>query len=258
MNASARRILFGIFGAALLGFLCWGVLGLAPFGHYPGPYGDIINAAAPAERHIQNAVTAIMFDYRGVDTLGEEFILFASVTGVVLLMRREQEHESEACEPHSIRPPASGGIDPRASDATRLFGLGFISIILIFGAYIGLTGHLSLGGGFQAGVIISSAWLTALLAYGSEPFRRFSNQSALEWCEALGAGGYAVIGCAALLAGKPFLTNILPLGQIGQLLSSGTILLINCAVALEVTAGFILLLKEFVRPLEEETPLRNP
>jgi multicomponent Na+:H+ antiporter subunit B len=67
---------------------------------------------------------------------------------------------------------------------------------------------------------------------------------------------YVLIGTIALFFGKHFLTNVLPLGQTGQLLSSGTILLINCAVGIEVAAGFLLLYCEFIKPLEN--PEDNP
>ena len=38
-----------------------------------------------AERHATDLVTAVNFDFRGFDTLGEEFILFVSVLGVALI-----------------------------------------------------------------------------------------------------------------------------------------------------------------------------
>jgi len=258
VNAAARHVLIILFGLGLLGFLLWGMTGLSPFGQYPGPYGDVLNSVATAERHTLNVVTAINFDYRGFDTLGEEFILFASVAGALLLMRHEQTEQEEACEPHATREPIVGIIDPGASDLTRASAFVFIAAILVFGCYIVLTGHLGVGGGFQGGVILSSAWLLVFLAYGSKPFRQWSNQSALEWFEAAGAGGYALIGCFALFVGGNFLKNVLPLGQTGHLLSSGTIFPISCAVGVEVAAGFVLLYEEFFRALEREQPLRRP
>jgi multisubunit Na+/H+ antiporter MnhB subunit len=35
-----------------------------------------------------NGVTAVVFDYRGFDTLGEATVLFTAVSGVVLIFRR--------------------------------------------------------------------------------------------------------------------------------------------------------------------------
>ena len=58
------------------------------FGAHPLPYGDAINDLAPKERKVTNAVTAVNFDYRGFDTLGEEFML---------LCRRHRRHRAAAC-----------------------------------------------------------------------------------------------------------------------------------------------------------------
>jgi multicomponent Na+:H+ antiporter subunit B len=257
MSPRFRALVFLVAASGLLSLFIWGVLGLAPFGHYPGPYGDILNAVAVPERHVLNVVTAVIFDYRGFDTLGEEFILFACVTGVTLLLRHEGKSEEEECAPRpGLKPPPNGAILPEATEATRLCSAGCIGLILVFGIYIILTGHLSLGGGFQGGVLLSSAWLLLFLAYGTQTLHRFSNKYVVEWFESSGAGAYVLIGLAGLVFGRNFLANILPLGEPGQLLSSGTILLINCGVGVEVTAGFILLLLEFVKPLEPEKPLR--
>jgi len=40
-----------------------------------------------------NIVTAILFDYRGLDTLGEASVLFAAATGVFIVFRRLKEDE---------------------------------------------------------------------------------------------------------------------------------------------------------------------
>lgn len=36
-----------------------------------------------------NVVTAIVFDYRGFDTLGEATVMFAAIVGVAMLLRKE-------------------------------------------------------------------------------------------------------------------------------------------------------------------------
>src|SRR3712207_8535195 len=59
------------------------------FRSYDGVYGLLLSHTAAVERHATNVVMAVTFDYRGFDTLGEEFILFAAVMGVALLLREE-------------------------------------------------------------------------------------------------------------------------------------------------------------------------
>jgi multisubunit Na+/H+ antiporter MnhB subunit len=38
-----------------------------------------------------NAVTAIVFDFRGYDTLGESFVLFTAVSGATVILRKHKK-----------------------------------------------------------------------------------------------------------------------------------------------------------------------
>lgn len=38
-----------------------------------------------------NAVTAIVFDFRGYDTLGESFVLFTAVSGAAVILRKKSK-----------------------------------------------------------------------------------------------------------------------------------------------------------------------
>src|SRR5436309_1860362 len=106
--------------------MLWGIFGLPAFGHYGGPYGDVLNAVAPTERQAQNVVSAINFDYRGLDTLGEEYILFGAVAATALLLRRLRgEIGIEASAPETS-----------ATDALRAWGLAVTACTLLFGLYM--------------------------------------------------------------------------------------------------------------------------
>jgi len=65
---------FLVAAGALAGVLAWGFGGLPRFGTFDGAYGQILNHVAVPQRHITDVVAAVNFDYRGFDTLGEEFI----------------------------------------------------------------------------------------------------------------------------------------------------------------------------------------
>ncbi len=238
----SRSLRLGLFVLAVLGFAAvYGVAvsGLRPVGHYSGPYGDVLNSLAVYQRHATDVVSAINFDYRGFDTLGEEFILFGSVMGVLLLLRRLGDEKLEARE-SALRPP------PPPSDAMRTLTLGLLGPMIVFGVYIVLHGQLTPGGGFQGGVVLASAPLLVYLSGSLEEFERVTSPKVIEAAEAVGAGGFALLGVAGLLAGTSYLQNILPFGHTGQVFSSGTILLISALTGLEVTAGFVLALREFL------------
>jgi hypothetical protein len=67
MNA-LRTAIATILCMAGFGFAAPALFGLPTFGHYPGPYGDLLNAVGTSERHATNIVTLVNFDYRGCDT----------------------------------------------------------------------------------------------------------------------------------------------------------------------------------------------
>jgi multicomponent Na+:H+ antiporter subunit B len=133
------------------------------------------------------------------------------------------------------------------SDATRLWILIMIAPKVVFGVYIVTHGQLTPGGGFQGGVVLASSALILYVAEGFAVFRAVISHTAIEIAEAVGAGAFVLVGILALLWGRPFLTNILPLGKAHELTSGGTMALISIATGLEVAAGFILLLYAFLQ-----------
>lgn len=217
--------------AALLG---WAFAGLPAFGDFEGRYGLLLDRVAVGERHVTNVVTAVVFDYRGFDTLGEEFILFAAVVGVVLLLRAPTRRGRTSAR-EAVRVPLvrSGGV--------LAVGLG-----VLVGLWIVAFGFVSPGGGFQGGVAIASAAFLLYLATSYRDWRRFARPKLLEPLEALGAGGYVVVGLAALASGMPYLANLFGLGSPGTLRSGGSAALVNWAVALEVAAANLVLFGEFL------------
>lgn len=241
MTERARNTLFFIAGAVLLALYAYAALNLPPWGSYRGPYGDAIARAAVYERHATDIVNAINYDYRGFDTLGEEFILFTAVLGVSMLLRKEES---------AFKQPAAKLSDEAAlSAAVRAVNLPALLVTTIFGLYIGLHGQLTPGGGFQAGVILATGVVLVYVCENTGAFRRITSHSLVEVTEAFGAGGYAIIGIAPLLAGLPFLCNFIPLGTTGDVFSSGTIALISACVGVEVTASFLLVVYIYLQEI---------
>ena len=242
MRHPLRFAAFMIFGAGVLALFCWAVFGLDRFGEYAGAYGLFFNSMTVPLRHATNVSTAINFDFRGFDTVGEEYILFASVCGTTMLLRSMELEVDESGEtPDSAVRQVS---DP--SEAIRLAGLALVGLLVMFGTYVILHGHLTPGGGFQGGVILGSATLVAYLTTGYAAFAKISPIEMMELGEAVGAGAFVAIGVAGMILGGSFLYNFLPLGTTGQFASAGTITLINDFVGLEVASGFAIIFHEFI------------
>jgi len=242
MSARVRHVTFLVVAGPFVLLLLWGMHGLPAFGNYRGPYGTILNRVAVPQRHVTDVVAAVNFDYRGFDTLEEEFILFVSVAGVSLLLRTERDEMD-------VEPPQDEGIVRRVetSDAVRALCLGLVAPTLVLGWYIVAHGHLTPGGSFQGGIILASALLLIYLAGEYRTLRTLSPPRRAEIIEAIGAGGFVVTGLAGLIAGVAFLQDILPLSPVGALYSAGTIPLINLSVGLEVAGGILVIMSEFLR-----------
>ncbi len=82
-----RNIIAWVFLVLLLVLITAGVLAMHPFGKPSAPMDDYMINHAQAETGSNNVVTAVLFDYRGFDTLGEATVLFAAVGGVLLVLR---------------------------------------------------------------------------------------------------------------------------------------------------------------------------
>lgn len=247
MKRQPRRVVFLIAAAALGWTFFLAYRELPPLGEVQSKYGDLVNAITVPERHITDAVTAVNFDIRGFDTLGEEFILFTSVMGTVLLMRRQKDELSGDHEDH-----APGRIVPPASDAVRVTSLALIPVTVLFGLYIVMHGQITPGGGFQGGVILASAPLLVYLCAEYRQFRNTLSQRFVALSEAIGAAAYILIGGIGLTVGGVFLQNVLPLGANGTVTSGGTVALIDLGVGCEVAGGLSLAFLAYLEELVEE------
>ena len=241
MSERGRALLFLPCAALVLAGLLAGLGGLPGFGHYGGPYGLVLDGVAVTERHATDLVAAVNFDYRGYDTVGEEFILFAAVVGVLVILR-QLRGEGESPHTEKADDHRFGG----ASDALRGFALAFIAALLVLGGYIVAHGHLTPGGGFQGGVILAAGAFSVFLAGEYLAMKRLAPQKLVEFGEAAGAAGYALVGLGGLIFAGVFFKNFLELGKPGELLSAGTIFLSSVPVAFEVAGAFLLIWSEFL------------
>jgi len=240
VSGRTRTSLFLVAAAGLAALLGWGVAGLPAFGDFHGRYGVVLNHVALAQRHTTNVVAAVVFDYRGFDTLGEELILFAAVTGVALILREAREAEAKRI------------VDPVRGDPVRAVGLAAVPATILLGLYVVAFGYLTPGGGFQGGVVVALGMLLVYLAGDHRSYSRLTAKEVVDVFEGGGAGAFVALALGALAGGLAFQQNFLPLGKIGILTSGGSIPLLNWATAIEVTAAFVLLFGEFLEEVMVE------
>ncbi|MGH6876009.1 MAG: MnhB domain-containing protein [Rhizomicrobium sp.] len=251
MSGRVRTALLVLAGLVLV-WPVWRVASaLPPFGAPTAAYGTTVDRLGPPLRHVSNMVSAVNFDFRGLDTLGEEYMLLCAVTGAVLLLRGTRGEDSGD---RAVRLPGRPHED--ASDAITLVGRLFGPLTILFGLYMVLHATVSPGGGFQGGVVIASGLVFVYLGEGYRPWRRAVPSRVFELMEGFGAFLFALAGLWPLVCGKAFMENILPLGKFRDMLSGGLMLVENIGVAFAVTGGFANLFLEFMEetraPKKEE------
>lgn len=110
-------------------------------------------------------------------------------------------------------------------------------LIILYGIYIILHGHLSPGGGFAGGVVIALAFLNVMLTYGRETVTHWVNVEFLHDLEPACGAIYMAIGILGISISGGFLANFLSKGTLFNLLSSGNILLLNIIIGIKVAMG---------------------
>ncbi len=208
-----------IFSLIILGILAFGIwysLKNIPFATHKTKVGKYYVYKGIKETGATNIVTSVVVNYRGFDTLGEVTVLFIAAIGLgAILATRKKKKRKEIEKPSLIL----------YTGCYLLFPL-----ILLFGAYIFIHGHLTPGGGFQGGAIIASAFL---LRYLGCPERKI-NRKASDATESLGGLIFVLLGLLGLIVGGYFLLNFLPKGVPNLLFSAGIIPIIYIAIGFKV------------------------
>ncbi len=113
---------------------------------------------------------------------------------------------------------------------------------LVYMFYIILHGHLSPGGGFQGGVLMVAVVLLIYFGHGYAVTERVLHPGFLGRAEGLAVTIYIALAMLGVVAGAQFCQNVaFQNGEIGALLSSGTIAWMDEAVAFNVLTGVAVL-----------------
>jgi multicomponent Na+:H+ antiporter subunit B len=107
-------------------------------------------------------------------------------------------------------------------------------------------GAITPGGGFQGGVVVALAAFVVFLGGEAIAMKRVAPEKLLEFADAAGAAGFALLGIGGVLFASAFLENFLELGKPGSLNSAGTIALVSVTIGVEVAGAFLLIWTEFL------------
>jgi multisubunit Na+/H+ antiporter MnhB subunit len=116
-------------------------------------------------------------------------------------------------------------------------------LIILFGIYIVIFGHLTPGGGFAGGVILASSYVLLMLAFGRELAQKNLPLALSSKLDCIGAMAFAVIAILGFVYGGTFFLNFLVKhGKPLELISAGVIPLSNIAIGLKVGASLFLVI----------------
>lgn len=189
---------------------------------WPTQVRDFTERRGIADTGAINLVSSIYLGYRAYDTLGETIVLLLGVLGTLGLVR-VGEQLSGSPKPRGLRTDflnvASGKLGP---------------IVLVFGFYVMIFGHVSPGGGFQGGVVFASGLVFLAMGSRDAVFSPLVKSSFLHKLEALALLSLLLVSVIGLFTGLGLFGNFgLPSGYF--------IVLLNILIGLKVGSSLGLL-----------------
>ena len=201
-------------------------------------YGDASNPAnnEVSRKYIEdgiedtgavNIVAGMILDYRAFDTLGESHVLFIAAVCVMILLKIDPDSEKGkrfiSLENDRAYEPKN---DPILCWATRIL----VPLIIVYGIYVILNGHLSPGGGFSGGAIIGAGLILYLNAFGFKKTETFFTQKTFSVVSVSALLFYSISKTYAFFTGANGIHSMISKGTPGNILSSGLILPLNICV----------------------------
>ncbi|MFT6450045.1 MAG: multicomponent Na+:H+ antiporter subunit B [Oleispira sp.] len=185
---------------------------------------------------IPNVVTAILGSFRGYDTLGEVFVVFAACIGVLFILG--------VSPPRKSQPVIKKSSGLRHHLIPQVVGRLLIPFIVLFGLYVQFHGEYGPGGGFQAGAIIATGVILYALLEGESEALRAIPRGVLLGMVIGGALLYGGVGVACMLMGGAFLDySVLAADPVfGQQLG---ILIIEAGVGMAVCGALLAIFHAF-------------
>lgn len=189
------------------------------------------------ETDVPNAVTSILADYRGYDTMFETTVIFAAGISCFVLLRIFRSEEEDRYYRHistgiTLHIKGEGRIPDHSKEFDRIDAIWtpydliiktvsrfLVPFIQLFALYVLAHGAESPGGGFQGGVIMGASFVVIAIAFDLRTALGRFKEKVDGLLAALGVFIYAGTGALCLLLGGNFLNykelaKILPVNPV--------------------------------------------
>ena len=211
---------------------------LPPFGNPGNPANNEVSRRyieqGMQETGAVNIVAGMILDYRAFDTLGESNVLFIAACSVLILLRISSEkHGGDAVA--QLEAEADDRMyEPKNDLILQRIASFLVPLILLFGVYIIMNGHISPGGGFSGGAVMGAGLILYLNAFGFKKTERFFTFKTFKVVSLCALSFYAVSKAYSFFTGANHLSSFITPGTPGKLFSAGLIPYLNIAVGLVV------------------------
>ena len=118
------------------------------------------------------------------------------------------------------------------------------ALIFLYGAYMVLYGHLSVGGGFAGGIILACSYVIMILAYGGKETIHALPKAIASRLDSVAAVAFLLLAVFGMFLGGSFFSNWVRdiwRGEDFHVFSAGIIPLANIAIALKVCVSLFLI-----------------
>lgn len=189
-------------------------------------------ANAFIESGSKNLVTAIYLDYRLFDSIFEAGILLIAVAGIIWISKHDLSEKNVEFMIDHFKTP----------DLFITFSRLVYPLMLVFGFYVIVNGHISPGGGFQGGAIVATGIL--ILYYINSD--RQTNIKRIVTIEKIVYFLIIVVAFSSIFTrGVPFTNFVLP--SSGTELQSLYLILLNILIGIKVALGLWTIFTAFLR-----------
>lgn len=223
-----------VVGGLLIFFLLETVALMPRFGAVNAPTNNEVSLRyiekGLEETGATNMVAGMILDYRAFDTLGESTVLFIAASAVLILLRIDRRPDGQPMQEQIAEESDDRHYEPKNDRILQGSAMLLTPVVLLFGIYIVLNGHLSPGGGFSGGAIISAGLILYLNAFGFAQAGRFFTYKTFMWVSLFALAFYGLAKAYSFYMGANGLPSGIPLGTPGAILSSGLIMPLNVAV----------------------------
>ena len=241
-NKGAFRLFYTavsvVIGLGLTGLLLYTVAVLPPFGDPSNPANNEVPRkfieAGVQDTGALNVVASMLFEYRAFDTLGEACVLIAAVGAVLILLRSDDGLRTF----HAFVREAE---EPKQDIILKYMSFLLVGVIMVFGSYVVMNGHLTPGGGFSGGAILGAALVLYVGAFGTTHAYRFLNYVICIRIIVVSLLFYVVGKGYSFFTGANNIATNIPLGTPGNLFSAGLIMPLNISVGLIVACSIYMI-----------------